>query len=181
MERKWVKLASEHGQHYDRELGFHIRPGEIKQLPEVVPAGSLTAQRLDTRSLIYADPPADASLTPSLSREGRGSEKDPDVSPAAPAESADPGAVAHEAEMQEDRQDAGAAASLPTTPEALAAARDIVIERRVETLKQENTVAQLRARAKRLGLNVKSRTSEHNIAVQIAVAEWQREHEKRKK
>ena len=66
----------------------------------------------------------------------------------------------------------------PTTPEALAQARDLVIERRIETLMTANTVKQLLAAAAKMGLSLKPRANKQQIATQVAVAEWQREHGK---
>lgn len=57
----WVKLRTGEGQHYDSEIDLHIRGKERKPLPDYVPAGGLTAQRLAIGGLVRCDPPAEAS------------------------------------------------------------------------------------------------------------------------
>jgi len=56
---KWVRLRHPEGGFYDSALGFGLKRNERKQLPEHVPPGSLTAQRIKSGAIVYCDPPAD--------------------------------------------------------------------------------------------------------------------------
>ena len=55
----WVRLNNEDGQFWDRELGFHLRRGEIKELPDPLPPGSATAMRLRMGGFVFCLPPVD--------------------------------------------------------------------------------------------------------------------------
>jgi hypothetical protein len=87
---RWVKLRTGEGQHFDRAVGLHIRNDEKKPLPKPVPAGSLTAQRLDMGALVYCDPPDDAVEV--IEVEEAGDDRD---------------ATEGAAELTDDRQDVG--------------------------------------------------------------------------
>jgi hypothetical protein len=159
MKQKWVRLATGEGQIYDRQTGFHIRCDERKPLPEIVPAGSLTAQRLDAHGLIECDPPVGA-------RHAVPSDK-------SPAGSAEPG----------DRSDAKSPQPPFTkggqggiaSPDDLRDVATEIIDRRIEFLKAE-AMSILRDMAKDLDVKAGVTTSKAKLATAIAVAEWQREH-----
>lgn len=53
----WVRLKNQEGQVWDSRIGWGIKLDEVKELPEDVPAGSLTAERLRMGGLIVVDPP----------------------------------------------------------------------------------------------------------------------------
>ncbi len=142
-EQRYVKNRTGEGQFFDRALGIHVRATEIVPVPEPVPAGSATAQRLAVGGLVYAGPEEVAAYF--------GTAYLPE-----PADS-----------TEEE----------PATTEALAQARDRVIERRTGVL-LEKTAKQLAKEAAALGLEVKPKANKQKVAAQIAVAEWQREHEK---
>ena len=55
-----VRLSCDYGQFWDRELGFHLRQGEVKELPDPLPGHSATAARLRCGGLVICDPPQEA-------------------------------------------------------------------------------------------------------------------------
>ncbi len=56
---KWVRLKNQQGQLWDSRLDWGIKLDEIKQLPEDIPAGSITAERLRMGGLIECGPPSE--------------------------------------------------------------------------------------------------------------------------
>jgi hypothetical protein len=53
----WVKLKNQQGQHWDSRINWGIKLDEIKELPDDIPAGSITAERLRMGGLVKCDPP----------------------------------------------------------------------------------------------------------------------------
>lgn len=51
----WVKLKNQQGQHWDSRIGWGIKLDETKELPDDIPAGSITAERLRMGGLIRCD------------------------------------------------------------------------------------------------------------------------------
>ena len=56
----WVRLTNKDGQFWDRELGFHLRRGEIRELPDPLPPGSDTATLLRLGGLVICEAPQEA-------------------------------------------------------------------------------------------------------------------------
>ena len=157
-ETKYLKLRTGDGQFYDRELSVHIRGGEIVPIPDAVPAGSLTARHLATAGLIYASPEEVAAY---FSRELNATEGHGGAEKSGP-----------------DNDSAESSGADELSPKKLAEARDQIIERRIETLVDGNTLQALRDTAANMGLEFSGKAAKQKLAMQIAVAEWQREHEK---
>lgn len=57
----WVKLKNQQGQLWDSRIGWGIKLDEIKELPDDIPAGSITAERLRMGGLIRCDSPTVSS------------------------------------------------------------------------------------------------------------------------
>ncbi len=55
----WVKLKNQQGQLWDSRVGWGIKLDEIKELPDNIPAGSITAERLRMGGLIECGPPSE--------------------------------------------------------------------------------------------------------------------------
>ena len=201
MAERWVELADKDGSFYDPQTGFTIPRGKRVRLTN--PIGRLTATKIAGQGIVEskenAGEPASCKKPDSPDPSGKNSNSgagllagqgdkpnNPEgpggandavgtagAEPSAGANSAVNGMVGPDNEPGES-----GAEDSPTTPEALAQARDLVIERRIETLMAENTVKQLLAAAAKMGLSLKPRANKQQIATQVAVAEWQREHGK---
>ncbi len=72
---KWVRLATTSGQFWDSNLGWGLVGQEVKQLPDLVPLESLTAERLRLGSILECDPPEDQKPVSEPKAERRQKEK----------------------------------------------------------------------------------------------------------
>jgi hypothetical protein len=179
---QWVKLRTGEGQHYDRQIGLHIRGKEKKPLPENIPAGSLTAQRLAIGGLVICGPDEEeievieVEPEPDLgTRIGAPLQMTPDT----PTVGADPSVCPDEpdtpaaAEAIEESVDPVPDAAAEPEPLPEPESRESFIDRTAKQILSKMNMAELREACKRHGIDVPKRPKAETLAKLIAQAEWE--------
>jgi hypothetical protein len=152
---QWVKLRTGEGQHYDRQIGLHIRGTEIKPLPENIPAGSLTAQRLAIGGLVICGPPEEEIELIEIEAE------DSDT-PEAAEVIEEPGAPVPDA-----------AAEPEPVPEPGPESRESFIDRTAKQIIDKFSMKELKEACQRHGIDVPKRPKAETLAKLVAQAEWE--------